>query len=139
MRSKSWTCVLPVSPGNENQFILAEAAQEGEPCSERSLHFQKTDCVNSRFDNRVSHRLRALFLSGTPVPLTVRKALPYSRESDKIVVRGVVFLMSEYASFSEDGQRRLRDLNLDSLPDISGEQIPIEWEVRIADWAARLI
>src|SRR5579863_4642471 len=86
---------------------------------------KKTDSVNSRFDNRVSHHLRVLFLTGTPVPLTVRKALPYSRESDKIVERGVVFLMSENAPFSDGGRRRLRDLNLISSPDASGEQTPI--------------
>jgi len=71
--------------------------------------------------------------------LTVQKALPYSRESDKFVVRGVVFLMSEHASFSDDGRRMLKDLNLIFSPYASGEQTQIERGVRIADWAAGLI
>ena len=55
-----------------------------------------------------------------------------------MVERGVVFLMSENAPFSDGGRRRLRDLNLISSTDASGEQTPIEWEMSIANWAALL-
>jgi len=47
--------------------------------------------------------------------------------------------MSEHASFSDDGRRMLKDLNLIFSPYASGEQTQIERGVRIADWAAGLI
>jgi hypothetical protein len=69
---------------SENQFILAEPAQEGEPSGGESLYFRKPNWVNSLFGIRVSDLSRTLFLSGTPVPLTVWKGVPYSRESKKM-------------------------------------------------------
>jgi hypothetical protein len=47
-------------------------------------YFQKSTEVNSLFINRVSHLTRALFLTSTPVPLTVWKRIPYSQKSSKI-------------------------------------------------------
>jgi len=57
---------------------------EGEPPNQAILRVLNTAEVNSLLKNRVSDRSSVLFLSGTPVPLTVWKGVPYSRKSAQI-------------------------------------------------------
>lgn len=47
MRSKSWSCVLTISPMGEKQFILAEPAKEGEGAAAGRFSWTATRPRNS--------------------------------------------------------------------------------------------
>jgi hypothetical protein len=66
------------------------------------LTTRNTRKVNFLLEIRVPDRLRALFPTGTPVPLTVWKGVAYSRQSNKNCGRGVNSLSAATISVSDE-------------------------------------
>lgn len=87
--------------------------------------------------NHVSHHSRALFLTGTPVPLTVWKGLPYSRKCSGIFGKAVVSLKSVTITMTEDW--RHGNLNIDRFKKRRRHPDSLEWKAWIETVKARSI
>ena len=78
----------------------------------------------------MSDYARNLFLSGTPVPLTVHMDIPIVAKVVNIVGRGVKSLSRPYLYSEEDDELRRMDLSLNSFSDSGRNRIAILGEMR---------